>query len=83
MQDDANISGEEGSRQDQLSHVSALVSHVVKAILQLLKNNCVNQAMSVHNLDDVNTSVKCGADICARNVDNLQAVDTASYYWTC
>jgi len=79
MQDDANISGEEGSRQDQLSHVSALVSHVVKAILQLLKNNCVNQAMSVHNLDDVNTSVKCGADICARNVDNLQAVDTASY----
>jgi len=83
------ISGKEDSCQNPLSYVTASVKRVVKTMLQLLmkKRVCVGgmkdfedtKALMVYGVDNVSMSVECGADIYARSVDNLQAIDIASY----
>jgi len=76
------------SCEDPLSYVTASVKHVVKTMLQLLMNKdvCVgrmkdydDKKVPMYGVDNVNMSVECGVDINARNVDNLQAIDIASY----
>ena len=83
------ISGVEDSCQDPLSYVTASVKRVVKTMLQLLMNKHVGvgcmkdfddtTALMVYDVDNVSVSIECGADIYARTVYNLQAIDIASY----
>ena len=61
------------------------LSEVLKLLLTCDYRQAGNKAKERSHIhwtytnDIVNSSVKCGVYICARNVDNLQAVDTASY----
>ena len=73
---------------DSLSYVTASVKLVVKTMLQSLMNKdvCVGRIKDYDDktapmcgVDNVSMSVECGADIHIRNVDNLQAIDFASY----
>jgi len=88
IQRKSNISGEEGVCRDPLSYAALSVRHVFKAVLQLLMNSdvcvgsekdCNNRTDLMNALDIVNMSVEYSVDIHARNDDNLQALDIASY----
>jgi len=94
IQHKANIIGEEGGCNDPLSWVAAWgKQEVKKELLQLLMNNGALVGPGINSDDDtapmcavfhgdtetVKMIVKCGADIHPRNVDNLQAIDIASY----
>jgi len=88
IQDKPNISGKEAGCRDPLSYVSLPVKHAFKELLQLLMKNdvcidsvkdCDSRTTPMCDLDIVDMSVECGVDIHARNVDNLQAIDIASY----
>ena len=83
--------GADADLQDPLFYVTASVKCVVKTMLLLLMNKgvCISHMKDcddktapmymVYGVDNVNMFVECGADIHARNVDNLQAIDIASY----
>jgi len=90
----ANTGDEEGYCQDLISYVAEWnVSETASNMLQLLLNNsrreghgkvrinstALMNAVCRGRLDVVKVLVKNGADIHARNVDNLQAKDIASY----
>ena len=89
IQHKSNISGEESvCQKNPLSSVSFPINHAFKAVLQLLMNSdlcigsvkvCDNRTAIAYDYGIVNISVECGVDIYARNVDNLQAIDIASY----
>ena len=93
IQRGAKITGKEGDCDDPLSCAAIWGKQKVEEILQLLMNNGahIDPATDKYNetalmcavykgdLDTVRMFVERGADIHARNVDNLQAIDIASY----